>query len=99
MFLCWRARRIQFSTVSAHWRKTTQTFIAKLEKDGSRVLRAVQSRVDERDRLLRQAGESGTAQDIQRAKQVKDLGQIHNAWNQWTRALEVGKSSSRCFTH
>lgn len=60
----------------------------QLEKDASRILNVVRRRIEERDKLLREdvdAQGSSTAH-IQRAKALKELEPLHQAWTRWTDA-------------
>ncbi|KAG9019510.1 hypothetical protein FRB90_001171 [Tulasnella sp. 427] len=60
----------------------------QLEKDASRILKVVQRRVEERERLLREDAEDqgSSAAHIQRAKTLKELEPLHQAWARWTEA-------------
>ncbi|KAG9047630.1 hypothetical protein FS837_001823 [Tulasnella sp. UAMH 9824] len=60
----------------------------QLEKDASRILNVVRRRIEERDKLLREDADaqgSSTAH-IQRAKTLKELEPLHQAWTRWTEA-------------
>ncbi|KAI6169703.1 hypothetical protein EDD17DRAFT_1784995 [Pisolithus thermaeus] len=56
--------------------------IRQLEKDGARVLRAVQTRIGTRNEVL------AKAEEIARARQIKDLEPLYEAWISWTKTRE-----------
>ncbi|KIM56561.1 hypothetical protein SCLCIDRAFT_132357 [Scleroderma citrinum Foug A] len=66
---------------------TTSAF-RKLEKDGARILRAVQRRIDIRNELMNKAQDVTSQEGIARARQIKELEPLHEAWLSWTKARE-----------
>ncbi|KAI6044508.1 hypothetical protein EDC04DRAFT_313531 [Pisolithus marmoratus] len=63
--------------------------LRQLEKDGARVLRAVRTRIDMRNELLAKVSENVTSQEqIARARQIKELEPLHDAWISWTKTRE-----------
>lgn len=62
--------------------------VQQLEKDASRILNVVRRRVEERDTLLKEDPDSqgSSAAHIQRAKTLKELEPLHQAWTGWTEA-------------
>ncbi|KAG8912415.1 hypothetical protein FRC00_004565, partial [Tulasnella sp. 408] len=60
----------------------------QLEKDASRILNVVRRRIEERDKLLREDADSqgSSTAHIQRAKTLKELEPLHQAWTRWTEA-------------
>ncbi|KAG8924083.1 hypothetical protein FRC02_010663, partial [Tulasnella sp. 418] len=73
------------------FRKQELDLDEQLERDASRILRVVQKRVEERERLLKEEENpesSPSSEQIQRAKLIKQLEPLHEAWNQWKQARE-----------
>lgn len=63
--------------------------IHELENDGARILQAVKKRVKVRDELLANMSEDmSSPEDIARARQLKELEPLHEAWSNWTHARQ-----------
>ncbi|KAF8433964.1 release factor [Boletus edulis BED1] len=60
--------------------------IDQLENDGARILRAVRKRVETRKELLSKMSEGmSSPEDIARARHVKELEPLHDAWTSWSK--------------
>ncbi|KAH0828578.1 hypothetical protein J3R83DRAFT_2849 [Lanmaoa asiatica] len=62
--------------------------ISQLEKDGARILRAVRKRVETRKELLSKAKSMSSPEDIARARHVKELEPLYDAWTSWVKTRE-----------
>lgn len=63
--------------------------LRQLEKDGARILRAVQTRVDTRNEVLAKMSDNVTSQEeIARARHIKELEPLYDAWISWTKTRE-----------
>ncbi|KIM75117.1 hypothetical protein PILCRDRAFT_827528 [Piloderma croceum F 1598] len=72
------------STRSIPSRSKTLSVIDQLEQDGARILRTVQTRVEERDDLVASSlDDISSPEDITRAKRVKELEPLKMAWDEW----------------
>lgn len=68
---------------------TPSNVIHELEQDGARILQAVRKRVKARDELLaNMSGDMSSPEDIGRARQLKELEPLHEAWLNWTHARQ-----------
>ncbi|KAG8904237.1 hypothetical protein FRB99_002057 [Tulasnella sp. 403] len=88
---------VRFSSVSRASSRSHELDIAeKLERDASRVLNVVRRRVEERERLLREDGGAAdnSPEQIQRAKTLKELEPLHDAWSQYAAARQSFQDSN-----
>lgn len=68
----------------------SSSFIEHIERDGARILRTVQKRVNERANILAQISEDmSSPEDIKRAKQAKELEPLREAWDEWRKNRQV----------
>lgn len=96
-FLCRRHsslnpyRRLFSSTRSylAEAHPSSSNVIHEIEQDGARILQAVRKRVKIRDELLaKMSDDMSFSEDIARARQLKELEPLHEAWSNWTHARQ-----------
>ena len=78
------------STRSIPSHSNTLSAIDQLEQDGARILRTVQTRVEERNDLVAYSlDDMSSAEDIKRAKRVKELEPLKMAWDEWQTNRQV----------
>jgi len=78
------------STRSIPSHSKTLSAIDQLEQDGARILRTVQTRVEERDDLVAcSLDDMSSPEDIKRAKRVKELEPLKIAWDEWQANRQV----------